>query len=182
MRKLALVAATVVGAVVFSAAPISVKWSAEKNLSVSLDKAYAGGWKACNARKRSRRQPQAYAAGGATLRGGRDLPALLDVQSYAVGKRTFLNEGWDLHLAPVGVGIPALSGPATPVPRVSAGQPAAASNAGGPTTGRSRPNISTPTLARATSRRSETSRRQHFSRVSTRAATSATTPRSSARA
>jgi hypothetical protein len=41
MRKLTLVAATVMGAVVFSAAPISVKWSAEKNLSVSLDKAYA---------------------------------------------------------------------------------------------------------------------------------------------
>jgi hypothetical protein len=41
MRKLALVAATVMGAVVFSATPISVKWSADKSPSVSLDKAYA---------------------------------------------------------------------------------------------------------------------------------------------
>jgi hypothetical protein len=41
MRKLALVAATVMGAVVFSAAPISVKWSAERTLSLSQDKAFA---------------------------------------------------------------------------------------------------------------------------------------------
>jgi hypothetical protein len=41
MRKLALVAATVMSAVVFSAAPISVKWSAEKSLSLSQDKAFA---------------------------------------------------------------------------------------------------------------------------------------------
>jgi hypothetical protein len=41
MRKLALIGATVMGAVFFSAAPISVNWSGEKNLSVSLDKAYA---------------------------------------------------------------------------------------------------------------------------------------------
>jgi hypothetical protein len=41
MRKLALVVATVMGAVVFSAAPISVKWSAERNLSLSQDKAFA---------------------------------------------------------------------------------------------------------------------------------------------
>jgi hypothetical protein len=41
MRKLALVAATLIGAAIFSAAPISVKWSADQNLSVSQDKAYA---------------------------------------------------------------------------------------------------------------------------------------------
>ena len=41
MHRLALVAATVMGAVVFSAAPISVKWSAERNLSLSQDKAFA---------------------------------------------------------------------------------------------------------------------------------------------
>jgi hypothetical protein len=41
MRGLALIGATVVGAVVLVATPISVKWSAEKTLSVSLDKAYA---------------------------------------------------------------------------------------------------------------------------------------------
>jgi hypothetical protein len=41
MRKLALIGATVMGAVVLSVAPISVKWSGGKNLSVSLDKAYA---------------------------------------------------------------------------------------------------------------------------------------------
>jgi hypothetical protein len=40
MRKLALVAATVMGAVVLSAAPVSVKWPGETNLSVSLDKAF----------------------------------------------------------------------------------------------------------------------------------------------
>ena len=41
MRKLALISATVVGAAILSAAPISVQWSGEKNLYVSLDKAYA---------------------------------------------------------------------------------------------------------------------------------------------
>jgi hypothetical protein len=61
-----------------------------------------GDWKAAHAWERSRRQPQAYAAGGATLCGGRDLPALLDVQSHTVGKRSILNEGQDLRLAPVG--------------------------------------------------------------------------------
>ena len=41
MRKLALIGATVIGAVVVSASPISVKWSAERTLSVSQDKALA---------------------------------------------------------------------------------------------------------------------------------------------
>jgi hypothetical protein len=41
MRKLFMVGATVVSAVVLSASPVSVKWSAEKNLSVSQDKAFA---------------------------------------------------------------------------------------------------------------------------------------------
>ena len=39
--KLALIGATVVSAVVLSASPISVKWSAERTLSVSQDKALA---------------------------------------------------------------------------------------------------------------------------------------------
>ena len=41
MHKLALVGATVIAAVVLSAAPMSIKWSAERNLSVSQDKAVA---------------------------------------------------------------------------------------------------------------------------------------------
>jgi len=41
MHKWALIGATVVGAVVLSASPVAVKWSAEKNLSVSQDKAVA---------------------------------------------------------------------------------------------------------------------------------------------
>ena len=41
MRKLALIGAAMVGAVVLTASPISVKWSAENNLSVSQDKAFA---------------------------------------------------------------------------------------------------------------------------------------------
>src|SRR6516164_6794647 len=41
MRKLALIGATVVGAVVLSASPVSVKWSAERNVSVSQNKAFA---------------------------------------------------------------------------------------------------------------------------------------------
>ena len=41
MRTLALIGATVIGAVVLSASPISVNWSAVKNLSVSQDKAVA---------------------------------------------------------------------------------------------------------------------------------------------
>ena len=41
MRKLAVIGATVVGAVVLSASPVSVNWSAERNLSVSQDKAFA---------------------------------------------------------------------------------------------------------------------------------------------
>ena len=41
MHKLALLGATVIAAVVLSASPVSVKWSAERNLSVSQDKAVA---------------------------------------------------------------------------------------------------------------------------------------------
>jgi hypothetical protein len=41
MHKLVLIGATVIGAVVLSASPISVKWSAERNLSVSQDRAVA---------------------------------------------------------------------------------------------------------------------------------------------
>ena len=41
MHKLALIGATVIGAVVLSASPISVKWSAERTMSVSQDKAVA---------------------------------------------------------------------------------------------------------------------------------------------
>ena len=41
MRKLVIVAATVVSAVVLSASPVSVNWSAEKNLYLSQDKAFA---------------------------------------------------------------------------------------------------------------------------------------------
>jgi hypothetical protein len=41
MRKSALICATAMGAIVLSAAPISVKWSGERNLSLSLDKAHA---------------------------------------------------------------------------------------------------------------------------------------------
>jgi len=41
MYKLALISAIVMSAAAFSVTPISVKWSPEKNLSVSLDKAYA---------------------------------------------------------------------------------------------------------------------------------------------
>jgi hypothetical protein len=41
MRKLALVGATVMGAAVLSATPISVRWSGEKTPSLSEDKAFA---------------------------------------------------------------------------------------------------------------------------------------------
>jgi hypothetical protein len=41
MHKLALISATVVGAAVLSGVPFSVHWTAEKTLSVSLDKARA---------------------------------------------------------------------------------------------------------------------------------------------
>jgi hypothetical protein len=41
MRKLVLIGTTVVTAAILSASPVSVKWSAEKNVSVSQDKAFA---------------------------------------------------------------------------------------------------------------------------------------------
>ena len=41
MRRFALIGTTAIAAAVLSAAPISVKWSAERNLSVSQDKAMA---------------------------------------------------------------------------------------------------------------------------------------------
>ena len=41
MRKLVLIGATVIGAVVLSASPIAVKWSADRNVSVSQDRAVA---------------------------------------------------------------------------------------------------------------------------------------------
>jgi hypothetical protein len=41
MRKLALIGTTVITTAVLSTAPISIKWAADKNLSVSQDKAFA---------------------------------------------------------------------------------------------------------------------------------------------
>ena len=41
MRKLILISATVIGATVLSVSPLSVKWPAEKSLSISQDKAFA---------------------------------------------------------------------------------------------------------------------------------------------
>jgi hypothetical protein len=41
MRKSTLIGATVMLAALLSASPLSVKWSAERNLSVSQDKAFA---------------------------------------------------------------------------------------------------------------------------------------------
>ena len=41
MRKFVMIAATVVGAAVFSASPISIDWAANKGLSVSQGKANA---------------------------------------------------------------------------------------------------------------------------------------------
>jgi hypothetical protein len=75
----------------------------------------------------------------------------------------------------------ALIGPVIRVPRVSAGQPAAASNTPSPTTGGSGPNISTSTSAPSTLRQSETPPLRASSRVSTRAARLSTGARSPAR-
>jgi hypothetical protein len=41
MRSLALIGATVLGGLVFAATPVSVHWTAQKTVSVSLDKAHA---------------------------------------------------------------------------------------------------------------------------------------------
>jgi len=41
MRKLALIGTTAIAAAILSATPISVKWSTERSLSVSQDKAQA---------------------------------------------------------------------------------------------------------------------------------------------
>jgi len=41
MRNPVLIGATVISAMVLSASPISIKWSAERYLSVSQDKAFA---------------------------------------------------------------------------------------------------------------------------------------------
>ena len=41
MRNPVLIGATVMGAVLLTTLPVSVKWSAENNLSLSRDKAYA---------------------------------------------------------------------------------------------------------------------------------------------
>ena len=41
MHNLALIGATVIGAVVLSAAPVSIQWSPEKTLSISVDRADA---------------------------------------------------------------------------------------------------------------------------------------------
>jgi hypothetical protein len=41
MKKMSILGAVLVGAAILCAAPISVQWSQEKSLSVSLDSAYA---------------------------------------------------------------------------------------------------------------------------------------------
>ena len=41
MRIAALIGATVMGGLLLATLPVSIQWSAEKNLSISQDKAYA---------------------------------------------------------------------------------------------------------------------------------------------
>ena len=41
MRKVILIGVSVIGATVLSASPVSVRWSAENNVSISQDKAFA---------------------------------------------------------------------------------------------------------------------------------------------
>ena len=41
MRKFILMSVAIIGAAVLSTAPVSVRWSAERTLSVSQDKAFA---------------------------------------------------------------------------------------------------------------------------------------------
>ncbi len=41
MRKMALIGAAVIGTAILSASPVSMQWSAERNLSVTQDKAFA---------------------------------------------------------------------------------------------------------------------------------------------
>ena len=72
MHKLALIGATVIGAVALSASPISVKWSAERNLSVS-GQGRRRNWKTCHAGKRRRCRTESRPTSGAALRGGCDL-------------------------------------------------------------------------------------------------------------
>ena len=73
MRKLALIGATVVGAVVLSASPISVKWSADRNLSVSPGQGGRRNWKTWHARKRRWCRTESRPTSGAALRNGCDL-------------------------------------------------------------------------------------------------------------
>ena len=73
MRIATLTGATVMGGLLLATLPVSIQGSAEKNFSISQDKAYAVVGRPANPRKRSRRSPEALTAGGPTLRGCHDL-------------------------------------------------------------------------------------------------------------
>jgi hypothetical protein len=73
MRIAALTGATVMGGLLLATLPVSIRWSAEKELLDISGQGLCGGWKARNPRKRSRRSPEALTAGGPTLRGWHDL-------------------------------------------------------------------------------------------------------------
>ena len=76
MRKLLMVAATAIGAVVMSASPMSVKLSAETVLSLSQDKAFAEVGRPGTPGSVAG-VPESGPPGGAALRGGSHLPSLL---------------------------------------------------------------------------------------------------------
>ena len=69
MRNPVLIGATVMGAVLLTTLPVSVKWSAENNLSLSQDKAYAVVG--------SQQRPEAWLAFIEGIHGGRSDAARL---------------------------------------------------------------------------------------------------------
>ena len=73
MRIATLTGATVMGGLLLATLPVSIQWSAEKNLSISQDKAYAVVGRPATPASVAGAHRRHWTAGGPTLRGWRDL-------------------------------------------------------------------------------------------------------------
>ena len=104
MRKLALIGATVVGALVLSACPISVNWSAGRQLLCVARQGICCGWQTPYARKCSRGAPKARPARGEALRGGRYLP--LGSPHHAAKRLNGLGRRYALASVPLSCAAP----------------------------------------------------------------------------
>ena len=77
MKKLGVIAATLVGATMLSVAPISVGQSLDKGLSLAIKRCASRGGATANGRECCWCPQETRATGSPAVRSGRDLPSVL---------------------------------------------------------------------------------------------------------